>query len=132
MCTCVSRDLVIEFEIQFFHAPAEAEAEAEADGGEDDLLVRAIDAAGREWGVFERDPQVDAAQQQIVCTYDFEAVSGEKASQTNVHHYALPEQLRTLLDAAGFEVDATFGGFEGEPFDEEESEHLIFAARLRE
>ena len=49
-----------------------------------------------------------------------------------MHHYALPDQLRALLDAAGFEVEATFGGFEGEAFDEQESDHLIFAARRRD
>ena len=74
---------------------------------------------------------MDAAAQRIVCTYDFEAASGERTSQTNVHHYALPAQLRGLLDAAGFEIEETLGGFEGEPFDEDESEHLIFAARRR-
>tara|TARA_B100000795_G_scaffold263191_1_gene241976 strand:+ start:125 stop:982 length:858 start_codon:yes stop_codon:yes gene_type:complete len=97
-----------------------------------DLLVRAIDEAGRKWTVFERDPKVDAAKREIVCAYDFEAESGERASQANTHHYALPEQLRAMLDAAGFEIEATFGGFEGEAFDEEESDHLIFAARLRD
>jgi hypothetical protein len=76
--------------------------------------------------------QVDAAKREIVCTYDFEAESGERASQVNTHHYALPGQLHAMLDAAGFEVEATFGGFEGEAYDEEESDHLIFAARLRD
>ena len=118
-------------------ANADGEEEGEAAGGGEeesssDLLVRAIDADGREWNVFERDPEVDPAAREIVCTYDFEAASGERASQANVHHYALPAQLRTMLDAAGFEVEATFGGFEGEAFDEDESEHLIFAARRRE
>jgi len=108
------------------------EGEEGEEGEEKDLLVRAIDEAGRKWSVFERDPEVDAAKRQIVCTYDFEAESGERASQANVHHYALPDQLRALLDAAGFEVEATFGGFEGEAFDEQESDHLIFAARRRD
>ena len=71
----------------------------EGEGESEDLLVRAVDVAGREWSVFERDPEVDAAAQRIVCTYDFEAASGERTSQTNVHHYALPAQLRGLLDA---------------------------------
>ena len=43
-----------------------------------------------------------------------------------------PPGPHAMLDAAGFEVEATFGGFEGEAFDEEESDHLIFAARLRD
>ena len=34
--------------------------------------------------------------------------------------------------ATGFEVEATFGGFGGEAYDEDESDHLIFAARLRD
>ena len=37
-----------------------------------------------------------------------------------------------LREAAGFDVEATFGGFGGEAFDEEESDHLIFAARRRD
>ena len=98
---------------------------------EEDLLVKAIDVEGREWSVFERDAEVNTAQQQIICSYDFQAASGERTTQTNVHHYALPAQLHSLLHAAGFEVLATYGGFGDEPFDEDESEHLIFEARLR-
>ena len=52
--------------------------------------------------------------------------------QANTHYYALPDQLHAMLDAAGFEVEATFGGFGGEAYDEDESDHLIFAARLRD
>jgi len=48
----------------------------------------------------------------------------------NEHHYALPEQLSALLAAAGFEVERLCGGFEGEAFDEEESEHMVYRARL--
>ena len=130
---------------------------------------------------YTRPAQVDAAKREIVCRYDFEAESGERASQVNpiarsmdrsvgrdawrgtqagrcmlpvlshqhrarsppppphppthqanTHYYALPDQLRAMLDAAGFEVEATFGGFGGEAYDEEESDHLIFAARLRD
>ena len=51
-------------------------------------------------------------------------------SQVNEHHYALPEQLSALLAAAGFEVERLCGGFEGEAFDEEESEHMVYRARL--
>ena len=50
--------------------------------------------------------------------------------QVNEHHYALPEQLSALLAAAGFEVERLCGGFEGEAFDEEESEHMVYRARL--
>ena len=108
-----------------------AAAEAAVDGDEGDLLVRAIDATGREWSVFERDPEVDADNRKITCQYDFEAAAGLQMVQTNVHHYALPDELRSLLGAAGFEIEATFGGFEEEPFDVEESDHLVFVARLR-
>ena len=124
---------------------------------------------------YTRAAQVDAAKREIVCRYDFEAESGERASQVNpiarsrdrsvgrdawrgthagrctlpvlshphraralpphqanTHYYALPDQLHAMLDAAGFEVEATFGGFGGEAYDEDESDHLIFAARLRD
>lgn len=111
-----------------------AEAEEGEPEAEDDLLVKAVDAAGREWHVYEREPAVDPAAQQIVCRYDFETAGGEKhLTQVNVHHYSLPDELRSLLDKCGFEIEATYGGF-GEnppPFDGEESEHLVFAARRR-
>lgn len=46
---------------------------------ESDVLVMAVDADGREWTVYERDPEVDANARTIRCTYDFEAASGERA-----------------------------------------------------
>ena len=112
----------------------EGEPDEASDAEDDDLLVKAVDASGREWNVYEREPAVDPSAQQIVCRYDFETASGEKhLTQVNVHHYSLPDELRALLDTCGFEIEATYGGF-GEdppPFDGEESEHLVFAARRR-
>mmetsp|Transcript_18526 Transcript_18526/g.60166 ORF Transcript_18526/g.60166 Transcript_18526/m.60166 type:complete len:93 (+) Transcript_18526:28-306(+) len=86
--------------------------------------------AGREWTVYERDAEVEPHARRIRCRYDFVAASGERATQVNEHHYALPEQLSALLAAAGFEVERLCGGFEGEAFDEEESEHMVYRARL--
>jgi SAM-dependent methyltransferase len=48
---------------------------------ESDVLVLAVDADGREWTVYERDPELDAGARTIRCTYDFEAASGERASR---------------------------------------------------
>ena len=45
------------------------------------------------------------------------------------HHYVLPEQLIHLLDGAGFTIEAIDGGFDGQPFEPSESEHLVVVAR---
>lgn len=73
----------------------------------------------------------------ITCTYDFTPTSSAggngalRQSQTCVHHYVLPDELRALLDSAGFTVEETCGGFDGEPFDEAESVHFVVVARQR-
>ena len=125
-----------------------------------DLLVRVRDESAFEWSVFEHDPEIDAFDQTIVCRYDFVPTTAAAAAEVGaggsdlaaatfarsataseaeapryterlVHHYALPEQLLVLLDGAGFEVDSADGDFGGTPFNEQESEHLVVAARLR-
>ena len=119
-------------------AAEEGEPADATDAVDEDLLVKAVDATGREWNVYEREPAVDPAAQQIVCRYDFESAGAggkqvTQLSQVNVHHYSLPDELRALLDTCGFEIEATYGGFGDDPppFDGEESEHLVFAARRR-
>ena len=37
--------------------------------------------AGREWTVYERDPEVEPHARRIRCSYDFVAASGERATQ---------------------------------------------------
>jgi len=95
-----------------------------------DLLVVVEDESGTEWKVFEREPTVDGSAQRIACHYDFES-SGNRFSQTVEHHYALPEQLVRLVDTAGFEIEAVDGGFEGQPFDPIESEHVVVVAKRK-
>ena len=110
-------------------AQEEALAADEADD-KNDLLVVVEDESGAEWKVFEREPVVDAAAQTIACHYDFEATAdGTRFSQTVQHHYVLPEQLIHLLDGAGFAIEAIDGGFDGQPFEPSESEHLVVVAR---
>ena len=99
-----------------------------------DLLVVVEDESGREWSVYEREVDVNADTQHIVCHYDFVG-GGEDATPTAaiseaVHHYYLtPEQLVYRLDEAGFAIEAICGGFDGEPFDPQESEHVCVVAR---
>lgn len=54
------------------------------------------------------------------------------ASQVNEHFYALPTDVEAMLSAAGFDVEAVHGGFSREPFDAEESEHVVYTARRRD
>mmetsp|Transcript_29887 Transcript_29887/g.91742 ORF Transcript_29887/g.91742 Transcript_29887/m.91742 type:complete len:276 (+) Transcript_29887:33-860(+) len=110
------------------NAAAEVDDDEEEDG---DVLVMAMDADGREWTVYERDPEVDAEARIIRCTYEFEAATGERASQVNEHFYILPAEVDAMLDATGFDVESVHGGFEREPFDEDESIHVVYAARKR-
>lgn len=115
-------------------APGGRAAAGAADAaGAGDELVRVQDEEGRRWRVLEREPLVDHVAQSITCTYDFEAAGdgGGPLTEALTHHYALPEQLVRLLDGAGFEIEALDGGFGGEAFDAEESEHVVVAARRR-
>ena len=87
------------------------------------------DESGREWAVYEREPDVDTTKQLIVCQYDFEAtMDSTKFSQSVEHHYLLPEQLVRLLDASGFTIDSIEGDFEGQTFEPLESQHLVVVA----
>jgi len=68
------------------HGPREAGADdgAVEEGGEDleeesEVLVLARDVDGREWTVYEREPEVDAEKRVIRCTYDYHAATGERA-----------------------------------------------------
>jgi len=36
-----------------------------------------------------------------------------------------------MLGEAGFDLESVHGGFEKEPFDDEESEHVVYQARRR-
>ena len=69
------------------------------------LLVRVQDEDGRDWRVYEHEPEVDADAQTITCTYGFKEILGEggddaatvdqagRFTESLVHHYLLPEQL---------------------------------------
>jgi len=111
-------------------------------------LVQVVDESGREWVCVEREPDIDAEQQTIAQAYDFtdvshaspslarpgsgeEGLAGERHTETLVHHYLLPEQLATLLDRCGFDVEAMEGDFTGGAFDAEESEHVVVRAKKR-
>lgn len=50
----------------------------------------------------------------------------------NEHFYALPTDVEAMLSAAGFDVEAVHGGFGREPFDADESEHVVYTARRRD
>ena len=114
-------------------ADEEADGEEEAPEEASDLLVVVEDESGREWSVYEREVDVDAAKQRIACHYDFleGGGSGEAVSETVLHHYLTPEQLVYALDKAGFAIEALNGGFGGEAFDPQESEHLCVVARRK-
>jgi len=112
------------------------EAGAEAIGlatevpSEEDLLVVVEDEQGREWAVYEREPDVEPGAQTIACPYEFR--SGDVVfSQTVGHHYLLPEQLVYLLDESGFAIDSLGGGFDGDTFDPAESEHVVIVAHRK-
>ncbi|KAL3919465.1 MAG: hypothetical protein SGPRY_005621 [Prymnesium sp.] len=73
---------------------AGAQEEESATGQETrELLVRAQDETGRQWMVYEHDPNVELESQTITCAYDFEPTSGETLQETVAHHYLLPEQV---------------------------------------
>ena len=108
------------------------------------LLVRVQDEDGRDWRVYEHEPEVDADAQTITCTYGFKEILGEggddaatvdqagRFTESLVHHYLLPEQLVRVLDEQGFVIDDIFGDFEETSFSPDESEHLVVVARRRE
>jgi SAM-dependent methyltransferase len=111
--------------------------EEEEEGANDEgrsLLVRVQDEDGRDWSAYETDPEVDADEQRIVCSYEFKeaGVEGGTFTEELVHHYLLPEQLVRMLDTHRFAIDEIFGDFDEEAFNPEESEHLVVIARLRE
>ena len=100
---------------------------------DDDLLVVVEDESGREWSVYEREVDVNADEQHIICHYDFvgggeEAPAAAPISEAVHHYYLTPEQLVHRLDEAGFAIEAICGGFDGERFDPQESEHLCVVA----
>jgi hypothetical protein len=49
----------------------------------------------------------------------------------NQHFYALPADVEAMLSAAGFDLESVHGGFGCEPFDADESEHVVYTARRR-
>lgn len=54
----------------------------------------------------------------------------EKRVQTTaVYHFYYPHQLQIALQAAGFALDAFYGNYDGDPFDEESDNLLIIAQR---
>lgn len=117
----------------------EAEAEAEAatatasEGDDATLLVRVQDEEGRDWRVYESDPDVDGTSQRITCKYEFQCAEsgGGLFREELVHHYLLPEQLVRLLDSTGFDIEQLDGDFAGARFDPKASEHVVIVARRR-
>jgi SAM-dependent methyltransferase len=75
----------------------------------------------------------DAASQLLAMHlfYELYGASGE-LREKRVHDLTIrvtwPDELDLMLRLAGFEVEAVYGGFEGEPF-KAESDHLIVLAR---
>lgn len=68
--------------------------------------------------------------QSVLCSI-ITALCTVGASQVNEHFYILPAEVDAMLDATGFDVESVHGGFEREPFDEDESIHVVYAARKR-
>ena len=104
------------------------------EGAHGDMLVSVTDEEGTDWRVFERDPQVDTAQQRIICCYDFVPsgpIAAAPISESLVHHYLLPDELLWLLSKHSFDVEEVWGDFFHAPFDARSSEHLVVTARRR-
>lgn len=73
-----------------FDEDGDAGAGSDGAAGGEDALVVAVDTSGREWTVYERDPEVDPEAHTIRCTYDFEAASGERACAPRAPHSRQP------------------------------------------
>ena len=109
---------------------SEADFHDEADD-QSDLMVLVEDELGREWKIYERDPEVDAKKQMIKCKYDFYSASTGKLSEVFYHHYIMPDALIACLEEEGFDVLRVDGDFEGARFDPEESDHIVIIAAKR-
>ncbi len=77
----------------------------------------------REPGIFERADWDEGAR-----TLSLSIRSGEATTTFELHWLSFPEWLR-ILDAADFDVDATYGWFDRRPYDGEEDMIFVCAAR---
>lgn len=116
-------------------------------GGDDDkdseeeepgMLVRVVDEEGRDWSVYEREPEINRTVQSIACGYDFRLASSLKTRgqkriirEKLMHHYLLPEELIHLLDDHGFDIVTMSGDFLNNTFEPDDSDHVVVVARKR-
>lgn len=77
----------------------------------------------RESGIFERAVWDEGSR-----TLSLSVRSGEASATFGLHWLSVPEWL-SLLDRAGFEVEAVYGWFDSRPYEDEED--MVFVCRAR-